>query len=91
VTSVSSMVRDRTSIVWLVLVVATLASWMLGSEDAGAARMGSCAILLIAFIKVRLIGRHFMEIKDSPRTLRIAFDIYVIVSWSLLTGFYIAC
>lgn len=86
----TSMLRDRTNMVWLVLVVATLASWTLGAEDAGVARIGSIAILLIAFIKVRLIGLYFMEVRNSPRALRIAFEIYVIASWALITGFYLA-
>lgn len=83
------IIRDRITGVWLVLVLATLASWVLGSEDAGDPRTGSCVILLIAFIKVRLIGRYFMEINGSAQLLRIAFDIYVVGSYVLLTCLYL--
>jgi caa(3)-type oxidase subunit IV len=78
---VSDLIRTRTNLVWLVLVLATLISWALGTDhgfDRSGQHTASVAILLIAFIKVRLIGLYFMELKNAPTALRAAFEAYCV-------------
>jgi heme/copper-type cytochrome/quinol oxidase subunit 4 len=90
----SMMLRRRepiTSLVWVALIVATCVSWILGSEDAHSAQIGSVGIIFIAFVKVRLVGMYFMELRYSAVTLRAIFEIYVAAAWALVTGFYLAC
>jgi caa(3)-type oxidase subunit IV len=79
-----------TAAVWLVLIVATCASWLLGSEDASSAQIGSVIIIFIAFTKVRLVGLYFMELKYSALALRAIFEVYVVAVWALVTGYYLA-
>src|SRR5437764_13995502 len=62
-----SMLRHRTTVIWLLLVFATAGSWVLGSENRGT------ALMLVAFIKVRLVGLHFMELRSAPLALRTLF------------------
>lgn len=68
---------------WLVLVVATLITWYLG--EVGAA--GTAAIvtmLVIAFVKGRLVILDFMELRDAPRLWRTLLEGWLIVVGSLI-------
>ena len=72
----------RVSLVWLVLVVATVASLLIGSrtsEEVDAGTLATAVVLGIAFFKVRLIGLHFMEIATAPMPLRVVFEGYCAV------------
>jgi hypothetical protein len=82
--------EDITSTVWLVLIVASSGSWLVGSEDASSVQIGSIAIIFIAFVKVRLVGLYFMELKHSVLALRAIFEAYVVALWALVTAFYLA-
>lgn len=86
--------RSRASlVVWTVLVVATLASWWLGIHEGGdpgdGATAGGLSVLVITFVKVRFVGRHFMEIRESPLVLRVAFDVYVVGVCAALCTLYL--
>jgi hypothetical protein len=70
---------SRTAIaVWALLVVATLTSWYLGADHgvAGSTTAASCAIILIAGIKARFVGRYFMDVRSAPTILRVACDLW---------------
>ena len=74
--------------VFPVLVLATLSSWLLGIEGRASTPIG-CAIVAIALIKVRLVGLHFMELRNAPAALRGAFEVYVVVTGALLLALYL--
>jgi caa(3)-type oxidase subunit IV len=64
---VIALLRTPATGVWVVLIVATAATWTLGTNHGfGNHTLASVAILLIAFIKVRLVGLYFMELRDAP-------------------------
>jgi len=65
--------RTRVAAVWLVLVAATFFSWE-SAHSSGDYRLASSAVLLIAFVKARLIGLEFMELRAAPRALRLIFE-----------------
>ena len=73
------------ALAWLVLVVATAASVVLGTDhgvhdpDALAA-----LVLAIAFAKVHLVGRQFMELGHAAPVLRRLVDAWVIVLGGVL-------
>jgi hypothetical protein len=74
------MSRHAVTTVWLLLVLATGASWWLGGASAASGaptRVATAVLLLIAFVKVRLIVRYFMEVRHAPSALRIAFDAWI--------------
>jgi hypothetical protein len=76
--------------VWLVLVAATLASWSLGSgHGSSGAQAASLAVLVVAFLKVRLVGLYFMELRAAPVPLRMAFEAWVVVVGGVLAGLYL--
>jgi cytochrome c oxidase subunit IV len=79
--------------VWLVLVLATMLSWLLGGEpprDGPGRQTGlTAAVLVIAFMKVRLIVLHFMEVRDAPRALRLILEAWIVLVLGLLLGLYL--
>ena len=65
---------------WLLLLVATALTWTLG--ESGAAGTGAIvAMLLIAFVKGRLVILDFMELRHAPRLWRLLLE-----GWLLLVG-----
>ena len=79
------MIRDRLHRLWLVLVVATTASWLLGtSREIRIGQETAAIVLAIAFLKVRWIGLDFMELRYAPRPLRLFFEAWVLVVGSVV-------
>jgi hypothetical protein len=67
--------------VWLALMLLTIGSYELAEDFAVRGGLVIMAgLFLIAFIKARLIIRHFMEVKHAPLPLRIAFDVWVVAA-----------
>ena len=84
-------VRGDTQVtIWFVLISATVATAVLGLEQAagGAATVG-VLLLAIAFTKIRLVGIHFMELGNAPRPLRLLFEVYVVVTFSVLVVLFL--
>jgi len=70
--------------VWAALVALTLLSFELQRQARVGSGLVGLAVLLIAFYKVRLIGMRYMELRDAPLALRLAFDGWVIGFASVL-------
>ncbi len=68
---------------WLVLLVATGITWYLG-EVGAAGTSAIVAMLLIAFVKGRLVILDFMELREAPRLWRILLEGWMIVVGSLI-------
>ena len=83
-----ALMRNRAGVSWLILVAATLASFALGA-DHGTGSLVAIAVLAIAAIKVRLVGLDFMELRHAPIPLRVAFEVYCVGLWALLSGLYL--
>ena len=65
---------------WLILMIATAITWYLG--EVGAAGTGAIVgMLLIAFVKGRLVILDFMELRQAPRMWRLLLE-----GWMLLVG-----
>lgn len=86
---VGDLFRSAATVVWLILVGATLLSWYLGS---GAGVFGhlisSILIIVVAIVKIRLVGMYFMELRDAPRPLRLGFDAYCLALCLVLIGLF---
>ena len=85
-----SLRRDPAVIVWLILGLATFLSWWLATERGHAGGLGPVAILIVATVKIRLVGLHFMELRDAPTLLRASFELYVVALLAGLVGFLLA-
>jgi len=77
----------RVAAVWLVLVAATLLSWE-SARSSGDYRWASSAVLLIAFLKGRLIGLEFMELRAAPLPLRLLFEGWTVLACTGLLALY---
>jgi Prokaryotic Cytochrome C oxidase subunit IV len=73
---------------WAVLVLATCLSWYLG-DGHGPRTAGSLAVLAVAFAKVHLVGRHFLELRGAPPVLRRLFDGWCAGACTLLIVLYL--
>lgn len=73
--------------IWLVLVIATVGSFGT-AEFLGHPGLGVAGIIGIAAFKIRLIIRHFMELKRGPLGLRVFFDVWIAACAAMIIGLY---
>jgi hypothetical protein len=83
----------RTTLTWLVLCAITIGSWWLapGHQDgvAVASVPITVAVVLLGFVKSRLIIRAFMEVRAAPRWLRLSTDAWLTVLWGSVLVIYL--
>jgi hypothetical protein len=84
---IKRLLADRITLVWLLLIVITLATWE-SVGVTGGARLATFAVLVIAFVKVRFIGLEFMELRHAPLPLRIAFEAWTVIMCATLVTLY---
>lgn len=83
-----SLLRARSTFVWLALVIVTIVSWEVGADhDVGSGV--AVVVLALAVIKVRFVGLDFMELRNAPLMLRGAFEAYCIILWMVVAGMYL--
>jgi hypothetical protein len=76
---------SRTTLVWLLLVLATALSWAMGHGlGIPNVRIASVAIIVVAFVKVRFVIFEFMEIRGGPTWMQRVGDGWVVVVAGLL-------
>ncbi|WP_237111735.1 cytochrome C oxidase subunit IV family protein [Nocardioides sp. WS12] len=80
---------DRQTNVWMVLVAATVLTAVVGLEQHGGSAAIGLLLLGIAFIKIRLVALHFMEIREAPLPLRLLVEAYVGVTFVVLVVIYV--
>ncbi|HTK66474.1 MAG TPA: cytochrome C oxidase subunit IV family protein [Pseudonocardia sp.] len=86
------LLRQRATAAWAVLMLATVISWSLGTHHGPALhdpRFAATGVIVIAFIKVHLVGRHFMELREAPRALVLWFDGWVVAVCAVVAGLYL--
>jgi hypothetical protein len=81
-TTNTSSLPQRATVVWTLLVAVTFATFWLGTDHPFSnvsVRLASVLALVLAFLKVWLIGMDFMEIRQAPRALKVAFGVWITV------------
>ena len=78
-----SLLRNPAHRAWLILMLATALTWYLG-EVGAAGTTAIVTMLLIAFIKGRLVILDFMELRTAPRLWRILLEGWLILVASLI-------
>ena len=84
--------RHPVTAVWALLIAATVVSWLLGTRHdvfVASARVATVGVLVIAFVKVGLVGRHFMELRAAPRPLVLLFNAWVVAVCAAILGIYL--
>ena len=71
-----ALFATRKAALWLVLVALTILSleFFLGIAAGENRRVASTAVIVIAFVKVRIVGLDYMELRNAPLPLRILFE-----------------
>jgi caa(3)-type oxidase subunit IV len=78
-------------VVWVALVVFTLASFALGGEHLiDDDTIAAAVVVGIAAVKIRLVGIHFMELRDAPVILRGFFEVYCVLLFVVIMGIHVA-
>jgi Prokaryotic Cytochrome C oxidase subunit IV len=81
------------TIAWIVLSAITIGSWWLSPAHSAATAVASVpisvAVIVLGFIKSRLIIRYFMEVRTAPRWLRLATDGWLVVLWGSVLVIYL--
>lgn len=75
-----TLLFSRTTLVWFVLVAATMLSWEMGhGVGFDSIRHASIAIIVVAFVKVRFVILDFMEIRHAPLPMRVVGEVWGVV------------
>ncbi|MEZ0052341.1 hypothetical protein ABIA30_003359 [Mycobacterium sp. MAA66] len=78
---------------WIALCVITIASWWLAPEHSGHTAEPSTqitvAVILLGFIKGRLVIRYFMEVRTAPRWLKVFTDVWLTGLWCAILVIYL--
>ena len=83
-----SLWRERITIVWLGLMVLTcVTTWGL-SKDLFSPAVAVVGIFLIAALKVRYVMLDFMELRDAPIPVRVAFEVWPAAVATMILGFW---
>ncbi|WP_062897314.1 cytochrome C oxidase subunit IV family protein [Mycobacterium avium] len=83
-----------TTYAWIILSAITIASWWLapGHTRGGAAAASApitVAVVLLGFIKGRMIIQYFMEVRTAPRWLKLFTDAWLTVLWAAVLAIYL--
>ncbi|BBZ38249.1 MULTISPECIES: cytochrome C oxidase subunit IV family protein [Mycobacterium] len=82
--------RERVTMVWLGLMVLTcVTTWGL-SKDLFVPAVAVVGIFLIAAVKVSYVVLDFMELRNAPIPVRVAFQAWPIVVAVVILGFWFA-
>lgn len=81
------------TIAWILLCALTIASWWLSPAHSDAPAVPSLtitlAVIVVGFVKSRLIIRYFMEVGSAPRWLRLATDGWLVALWGAVLVIYL--
>ncbi len=88
----NQLLRDRTTLMLAVLLLATIASFILGTTQSAShiPQVKSIVwieLILIAFVKARWVVLDFMEVKVAPLGLRLLFEGWIVAIVVLLLGY----
>ncbi len=83
-----------TTYAWIILSAITIVSWWLAPGHAGGGLAApsvpiTVVVILLAFIKGRMIIRYFMEVRTAPRWLKLATDAWLTVLWVAVLTIYL--
>lgn len=83
------VIRSRISLVWLILVGATILSWIVGHGVVDDRSLAAAVIIAVAFLKVRFVILDFMEIRGAPLAMRLVGEAWVFLVCAVLIGLYL--
>ena len=85
-----SIMRERATVIWGLLIAATCTSTWLLSKDAVSPAIAVVGIFLLAAVKIRFVMLDFMELRTAPLPVRAAFEGWILVVTCMILGFWFA-
>lgn len=76
---------------WAVLMLSTLVSWLLAADHGSLLSdrvVTGSVVIAIAFLKIYLVGRYFMELRFAPQGLRLPFNLWGLATCALVIALY---
>jgi hypothetical protein len=91
---VTTTAARTTTYAWIILSAITVVSWWLspahGHGGPAVPSVGiTVAVILLAFIKGRMIIRYFMEVRTAPRWLKLTTDAWLTALWAGVLAIYL--
>ena len=83
------LLRKPVTVVWAALMLATITSTWLLSNNSVTPEVATVAIMLVAAVKVRLVIWHFMEVRRAPLALRFVCDGWLLAVTALILTVYL--
>jgi hypothetical protein len=83
------LLREPVTVVWSALMLATITSTWLLSNNSVTPGVATVAIMLIAALKVRFVIRHFMEVRRAPLVLQFVCDGWLLAVTTLILTVYL--
>ncbi len=83
-----------TTYAWIILSAITILSWWLApghghGQAAGPSVPITLVVILLAFVKGRMVIRYFMEVRTAPRWLKLATDGWLVALWAGVLAIYL--
>ncbi|MGQ0625465.1 MAG: cytochrome C oxidase subunit IV family protein [Sporichthyaceae bacterium] len=85
-----SLLRERVTIVWILLMSATCISTWLLPANTFSAEVAVVAIFALAAFKVRYVLLDFMELRSAPVAARVFFEGWIALVTVVILGFWFA-
>lgn len=85
-----AFLKTRETAVWFILMALSIINFIAGGEHLNSVgnEKGTVIFLLcLAFFKVRLIMRYFMEVRHATNELKISCELWLLGSFLLVTSF----
>ncbi len=76
-------------IVLVALLAITATAWVVSTFNLLSGTQLGIALIVLAFIKARLIIRHYMEVAEAILPVRIAFDVWLLAAAAGTLLFYL--
>ena len=86
----SSKRPSRITIAWLSLMALTVLAYGLSRIDGSLQHGITIIIVIVAFVKVRLVSMEYMEIRNSPIILRLFFECWISILGAIIAFTYYA-
>lgn len=78
---------------WVVLCALTIGSWWLSpghtDQTATPSTVITTAVVLLGFLKGRLVIQYFMAVRAAPRWLKLSTDAWLLALWAAVLAIYL--
>ncbi len=81
--------RQAPTVVWAILMAATITTTWLLAKDAVTATIATAGTLALTAWKVRLVLLDFVELRQGPWPVRLAFETWSIAVPTMILAFYL--